>query len=99
VVLYATALLAGAVGLHRLGRTNRRDPGWPQSQVPRFYTGMALVAAGASTLLPVGELLGRHHRPLETAVLVTVIVVAVLTLGWLATRFHEPRYDVTESIP
>jgi len=111
VVLYAAALLAGAVGLHGLGRTSRRhrptrtragrlrtrtdttasdegDSDWPHSEVPRFYTGMALVAAGASALLPAGELLGRDHRSLETAVLVTVIVVAVLTLAWLGTRFH-----------
>jgi len=111
VVLYAAALLAGAVGLHRLGRTSRRyppararaerpptrtgtaatddqHPGWPHSEVPRFYTGMALVAAGASTLLPAGELLGRDHRSAETAVLVTVIVVAALTLAWLRTRLH-----------
>jgi hypothetical protein len=89
VALYAAALLAGAVGLHRLGRSSRRHrPGWPHSEVPRFYTGMALVAAGASTLLPAGELLGREHRSFETAVLVTVIVVAILTLGWLGTRLH-----------
>lgn len=111
VVLYAAALLAGAVGLHQLGRTTRmqragryrdgrpsaridtsasddRDPGWPRSEVPRFYTGMALVAAGASTLLPVGELVARDHRAFETAVLVSVILLAVLTIVRLGAKLR-----------
>jgi hypothetical protein len=106
---YATALLAGAVALHRLGRANRslahrfqdgrhhdgtetttddRDAGWPHSEVPRFYTGIALVAAGASTLLSAGELLGRSLRNNETAILIIVFVLAVLTVGWLRAKIH-----------
>jgi hypothetical protein len=106
--LYATALLAGAVGLHRLGRANRsllagrfqdgrrrvgtdsptdeRDPGWPHSEVPRFYTGIALVAAGASTLLSAAELLVQDHRTFDTALLVIVLLLAVLTVGWLGAK-------------
>ena len=109
VVGYALALLAGAVGLHGLGRTSRvqqpgrlrrgptpvptkstttvdADPGWPHSEVPRFYSAMALVAAGASIILPVGELLGSDHRLSETALLISVLVLAVFTLSWIGTR-------------
>ncbi|MEO5680135.1 MAG: hypothetical protein ABIS47_10745 [Acidimicrobiales bacterium] len=53
----------------------------------RFYTGMALVAASASTLLSAGELLGRDHRLAETSVLVTVIVLGLVTVGWLGEKF------------
>jgi hypothetical protein len=107
---YATALLAGAVALHRLGRADRslahrfqdrrdrdgtetatddRDSDWPHSEVPRFYTGIALVAAGASTLLSAGELLARDHRTPETALLIIVFVLAVLTVGWLRAKIHQ----------
>lgn len=109
VVGYALALLAGAVGLDRLGRTSHQQrlgrlrggptrghtgstttadaaPGWPHSEVPRFYSAMALVAAAASIILSVGELLGRHHRFSETVLLMSVLVLAVLTLGWIGTR-------------
>jgi hypothetical protein len=106
---YASALLAGAVALHRLGRANRslalrfhdgrhrdgtetttddRDPGWPHSEVPRFYTGIALVAAGASTLLSAGELVVRDHRTVETAILIVVFMLAALTVSWLRAKIH-----------
>lgn len=110
VALYATVLLAVALGLHRLGRVNRslragrfhderhrdrtdsatddRDPGWPHSEVPRFYTSIAVVAAGASALLPAGELVVRDHRTFETAVLVIVVALAVLTIGWLGAKIQ-----------
>jgi len=124
VVGYALALLAGAVGLHRLGRSSRQqqpgrprivrssvhgdsttapgpDPGWPHSEVPRFYSAMALVAAGASIMLPVGELLGRDHRASETALLIGLLVLAIFTLGWIGTKLdrarrHEPGDDLGE---
>jgi len=124
VVGYALTLLAGAIGLHRLGRTSRQqqpgrlrigptsvhgdstaargaDPGWPHSEVPRFYSAMALVAAGASIMLPVGELLGRDHRSSETALLIGLLVIAFLTLAWIGTKLdqgrrHEPGDDLDE---
>ncbi len=127
VVGYALALLAGAVGLHRLGRTNRRqqpghlrsgrtgartdstttretDPDWPHSEVPRFYSAMALVAIGASIVLPVGEFLGRDHRSPETALLIGLLMLAVLTLGWIGGhldqgRRHQPGDDLEEGTP
>jgi len=49
---------------------------------------MALVAAGASTLLPVGELVARDHRAFETAVLVSVILLAVLTIVRLGAKLR-----------
>jgi hypothetical protein len=114
VVLYATALLAGAVGLDRLGRargiaqawgprdprlvapvdsTAADDPGaaWPHCEVPRLYTGIGLVAAAASTMLLMGELLGREHRPAEAAALLSCAVLAVLTVGWLGRKLACPR--------
>lgn len=76
---------------HRGDDTTVPDPGWPHSEVPRFYTGIALVAGGASTLLS-GSALLTQHRPAETAVLVVAVVAAVLTIVWLqANRADAPR--------
>jgi hypothetical protein len=53
---------------------------WPHSEVPRFHAGMALVPLGAAALLAVAEL-ARHHRPVEVAVLLVVLALAV-RVGW-----------------
>ena len=76
---------------HRDGTDSTQDdgdPGWPHSEVPRFYTGIALVAAGASMLLSAGELLVRDHRTVDTAPITIVFVLAVLTVGWLRAKIH-----------
>jgi hypothetical protein len=98
VVLYATALLAAAVGLDRLGRARgiartADEPGaaWPRREVPGFYTGIALVAAAAATTLLLGELLGREHRPAEAAALVSSAVLAILTIGRLGIKLASAR--------
>jgi hypothetical protein len=58
---------------------------WPHSEAPQLYTGLALVAAGAATLLCIAEAI-RHHAPAEIVVLVAVALLGLLSMTRLARR-------------
>jgi hypothetical protein len=58
------------------------DP-WPHSEAGRFHRAIALmlVALAVFVVLVAGA---RHHEPVETAVLLDVLIVATLAGRWLA---------------
>ncbi len=68
------------------------DP-WPHSEAGRFHRGLSLALIALSLLVPVA-VSTRHHEPLEAALLLAMIALA-LTIGrWLLRDFraHPARF-------
>jgi hypothetical protein len=63
---------------------------WPHSEAPRLYTGVALVAATAATLLCVAEAF-RHHAAAELGSLASVGALGLASVRQLARSLGGPR--------
>ena len=97
---YATAVVAGALGLDWVGEaTARRRPGatpgeqspiWPHSDSIAIHTVVAMVAALAGLLVLVAIAVGHHSAP-DLLVLVVPSAFAVGVLQRLGSRVHRMR--------
>jgi hypothetical protein len=68
------------------------DP-WPHSEAGRFHRVIALVMVALGILILLVEL-GRHHRPVETALLVGLLAAAAGAARWLGRdlRAHPANF-------
>ena len=71
-------------------RSAAEEPGWPHTEVPGFYHGVSLVVLAAGMVLA-GAGLGRHHDPVEVALLGAVLVVAAIQARRLVGRHRAAR--------
>jgi hypothetical protein len=72
-----------------------RAADWPHADARHLHTAIAAVAAAASALLCVGELV-RHHRAAELLVLTAIAAGAGSLLTWLLRKLlRAPSHEDT----
>ncbi|MEO6713823.1 MAG: hypothetical protein ABIM89_10390, partial [Mycobacteriales bacterium] len=62
---------------------------WPHSEVPVFHQGVSGVALAAALVLTAANLV-RHHRPVELAVNVSVLMLIAVLSARILRRHRSP---------